>query len=50
MWETNVYPAWFKAYVIAFHNVKQLIELHTNESVAKESESKAAKARAKRGR
>ena len=50
MWESNVYPKWFKVYVIAFHNMRTLISLHTEEAVSKESEKNVAKARAKRGR
>lgn len=47
-WETNMYPKWFKEYVVAFHNLRRTVSLHTEDAVAQQSERDMAKARARR--
>lgn len=39
-WENNGYPRWFKARVIAWHRSHGLIELHTQDAVARKARSK----------
>jgi hypothetical protein len=42
-WENNEYPRWFKARVIAWHRLHGLIELHTQDAVARKSRRKGGK-------
>jgi len=42
-WEQGTYPRWFKARVIAWYNMHNLIELHKQDAL-----SRAMKARSKR--
>ena len=36
-WENNEYPRWFKARVLAFHKCRNLIELHSQDAVARKA-------------
>ncbi len=47
-WESNEYPAWFKEYVVAFHNMRGLVEMHTEDAKSKDIERQSKKG--KRGR
>jgi hypothetical protein len=42
-WESGVYPRWFKVRIMAFYNLTNLIELHTQDALARKSEALAKK-------
>ena len=44
-WETNVYPHTFKAKVVAFSNLRKLVEAHVEDAKAKALEKKSKRKR-----
>jgi hypothetical protein len=42
-WETNVYPHTFKAKVVAYNNLRKLVDAHVEDAKAKALEKKAKK-------
>ena len=39
-WEQNMYPGWFKAKIIAWYNLHNLVEVHREAAIAEKSKSK----------
>jgi hypothetical protein len=44
-WESGVYPRWFKVRAMAYYNLTNLIELHTQDAVARKSEAMSKRKR-----
>jgi hypothetical protein len=40
-WESNKYPLWFKAKVVAWHNMHVMVELHSSDAVNKKQEAES---------
>lgn len=48
-WDRGGFPVQFKAKVVAWFNLHSLIELHSNDAMARDAENEAKSARANAG-
>jgi hypothetical protein len=50
LWETGFYPKKFRAKALAFYKLRKLIEIHSQDAVAKEERKRTSQHKKGRGR